>query len=96
MIPNLDHLASLKDDPVAFELERGQIIKDYIMSLPEDKRKRVYAYQLKIDLARLTLSSEELLVWMAREAREMAANLEDQFVFIGNKATDLQKICQKS
>ena len=91
MLPNLDHLASLRDDDLRFEAERSRIISEYIKSLPEEHQRQAYAYQLRIDAARLTMSSERFLQWMVNEASEMADNLSDQFLAIAHKAQDIEK-----
>jgi hypothetical protein len=90
-IPSVDHLFWLRHDPDRFEAERNRLISDYIKSLPEENRTAAYAMQCKIDAARMTMSSDELLQWMVREAAELNANLSDQFSFIGHKAADMKK-----
>lgn len=88
MLPDLSHLQDLS--PSAFEAERCRIIGAFLSTLPEDRRKKVYLYQRRIDEARDRLSSEDFLLWMVAEAREMADNLSDQFLAITHKAQDLR------
>lgn len=85
MLPTTDHLAALKDDPVAFEIERNRIISGYIKSLPEHQQKRAYLMQCRIDIARATLNDEELLEWFKLEAQELAENIDDLFLSIKNR-----------
>jgi len=91
MLPKTDHLFWLRHDEDAFERERNRLISDYIKSLPEERRAAAYLMQLRIDEARLRLSQEELLMWMQREAVELAANLGDQFSYLGHRAQDLKQ-----
>jgi len=90
-IPSVDHLFWLRHDTDKFEAERNRLISEYIKSVPEEHRVAAYAMQCKIDVARMTLSCDELLVWMVSEAAELGANLDDQFAFIGHKAADMKK-----
>jgi hypothetical protein len=75
MTQDLSYMSMLTEE--SFERERARLIRDHILSLPEGQRKRIYAYQCQIDVARMTLSSEEFLKWMAREAHNLAENLVD-------------------
>ena len=92
MLPNIDHLYLLRNDPDRFEAERNKVISAYIKSLPEERRNAAYAMQCKIDVARQKMSQEEFLRWMSNEAYEISMNIEDQFNFIGHKAEELKKI----
>jgi len=78
----VETLYALRDDPLAFEKERERIIHEYLVSLPPERRKAAYAMQCEFDLARETLSSDELLKWTARKATELAENLSDQLVYV--------------
>lgn len=90
MIPSTDHLFWLRHDPAKFEAARGELITEYLKSVPEEHRKAAYAMQCKIDLARETMSPEQLLEWMRKELAELAENLSDQFSFIAHKAQDMK------
>ena len=90
MIPSTDHLFWLRHDPAKFEAARNEIITEYLKSVPKENQKAAYAMQCKIDLARESMSQEELLVWMQRELAELAENLSDQFSFIAHKAQDMK------
>jgi hypothetical protein len=85
MLPNVDHLRELAADEDAFERERNRIISEYLKSLPPERRMAAYATQIQVDLARETMSSDELLVWMCREAAEKLENLSDQFQAVRNR-----------
>ena len=91
MLPNIDHLFWLRHDKALFEAERNRIISTYIKSLPEERRTAAYAMQCKIDVARMQLSDEELLKWMANEARELTENLTNQLSFVGHKVADIKR-----
>lgn len=90
-LPSVDHLFWLRHDEDRFEVERSRLISDFIKSMPEEHRMAAYAMQCKIDAARLTMSSDELLQWMVREFAELQANMMDQFAFIGHKVADIKK-----
>lgn len=90
MLPNVDHLFWLRHDEDRFEAERNRIISEYISSIPEPHRNAAYAFQLKIDEARMRLSQDEFLKWMQQEARELAENLSDQFLAVQHKAQDIK------
>lgn len=83
-IPSVEHLFWLRHDKGAFERERNRLITEYMQSLPADKRRVAYAMQVKIDLARETMSNDEFLRWMANEAQKLAANLDDQVTAFRN------------
>lgn len=89
MLPNVEHLRELAGDALAFESERNRIISEYLKSLPKERRAAAYAMQVEIDLARETMSSDELLVWMCRQAAERLENLSDQFQAIKHQLIPL-------
>lgn len=89
MLPKLDHLRDLAGDADAFERERSRLITEYIMSLPDKQRKLAYAMQIEIDLARETMSSDELLKWMCAQATEKLANIDDLFLAIKHQLIPL-------
>ena len=79
MIPNIDFdkLAELaRTDLRAFENERTRIIESYIKSLPENRRKIAYAFQLQLDLKRYSLSSADFIAYCVAKIGENAEQLQ--------------------
>ena len=56
-----------------FEARRSKIISDYIKSLPEDRRKKAYVFQLELDLKRIKMEPQ---AFMAHCFSEVGQNLE--------------------
>ncbi len=77
----IEDLSGLSE--LEFERRRSQILTDHIMSLPEDRRKQAYAFQLELDAKRLRMSPEAFMLHCLTEARK---NLE----VIGSKFEVLQ------
>ena len=90
MIPSTEHLFWLRHDPAKFEAARAALINEYLESVPAEHQESARAMQDKIDAARATMSSEQLLKWMQGELRELGENLADQFGFIAHKAQDIK------
>lgn len=72
---NLSYLALLSK--MEFEAERNRLISQYILSLPEERRKKAYLHQLNVDEKRINLSPEEFMKWIQLELNENLLNLED-------------------
>jgi hypothetical protein len=72
---DLSHLAGLSE--MEFEAERNRIIREYIFSLPEGRRKAAYLYQLRVDKERIERSPEDFTRWLGAEMVENLLNLED-------------------
>jgi Protein of unknown function (DUF3135) len=52
-----------QNDMSEFERERSRIIRAHIESLPEERRKAAYAFQLELDLKRLHLSGSDFMTY---------------------------------
>jgi hypothetical protein len=63
-----------------FEMERNRILSEYILSLPEEKRKVAYAKQLEIESVRISADDEEFNKWLMSQISENLGNISDQFV----------------
>jgi hypothetical protein len=92
---NLEPLFSLTPGSIEWEAERARIIREYINSIPEDRRKIASAMQVKIDAARETMSQDQLLRWMRNELVELSENLSDQFLFIAHRVQQLKSTLDK-
>lgn len=62
----IEDLSGLSE--LEFEARRSRILSDHIKSLPEDRRKAAYLFQLQLDLKRMSMSSNEFMIYCFKEA----------------------------
>jgi len=81
----VESLQGLEPGSLEWEMERARIIRAYIQSLPEERRKKALAQQLLIDCKQLELSPAEFNAWLWAELNENLQNLEDQLRYLKRK-----------
>lgn len=85
---DFDRLASLRNDPIAFENERSKLIDEMFDAMPQEKQIKYRALQNELDHLRKTMGSEAFL---AELFRRMGENISD----IGDQANTIQVILEK-
>lgn len=81
---DLTRLQSLDPESIEFEAERCRLIEAEIQKVPAEKRNRLKAFQMGLDLYREQHGAEMFLKHIADQLRENVENLEDVLQYLKN------------
>jgi hypothetical protein len=77
---DLSYLSML--DEASFEAERNRLIANEILKADPDRRRKLVAFQMQLDLVRDRVTSEQFMLHCAALLRENLENLSDQLVHL--------------